>query len=324
LTNATIRSLIETGQVGELAHTYQVNGLQGTQGVNFYRNIYANGANVIGNFSNSTYNALQTEVRRRISNQLQFQANYTFSKVLSDSISDSQTRFEALLDNANPKAERARPGFDTTHVFNFNGTYNLPFGSGHRLDMADRGMSRLISGWTLSGILQWQSGIPFSVLSNRGTLNRGGRSTATNTAVSNLTNEQLKDLFKFRMTSTGPYIMAASAIGADGRAVGADGASPFSGQVFFQPEPGTIGNLQRRMFNTPSVSVLHLSLGKTTRIGENQSIEFKAESFNALNHPSFTNPSASADQVITSTNFGKLTSTFYDPRVVQFSLHYKF
>jgi hypothetical protein len=209
-------------------------------------------------------------------------------------------------------------------VFNFNGTYNLPFGNGHRLNVADGGLSQLISGWSLSSIVNWQSGGPFSILSNRGTLNRAGRSTATNTAASKLTNDQLNALVQFRMTGTGPYIVAASAIGTDGRAVAADGAAPFNGQVFFQPDPGTNGNLQRRMFNNPWVSVMHLSLSKTTRVRENQSVELKMESFNALNHPTFYNPTASADQVITSATFGKLTSTFYDRRVFQFSLHYKF
>src|SRR5207247_147621 len=152
-------------------------------------------------------------------------------------------------------------------------------------------------------------GGPFSILSNRGTLNRGARSTGTNTAVSKISNDQLQALVQFRMTSTGPYIIAAPAIGSDGRAVAADGTAPFSGQVFFQPDPGATGNLQRRMFSNPSVSVLNLALSKTTKIKERQSVEFKAESFNALNHPSFYNPTASADQVVTSTNFGKLTST---------------
>jgi hypothetical protein len=255
---------------------------------------------------------------------LQFQANYTFSKVLSDSVSDGQTRFEALLDNNNPKAERARPNFDLTHVFNFNGSYNLPFGNGHRWNMADSGMSKLISGWNLSGIYTWESGGPFSILSGRGTLNRGARSSTTNTAASKLTNEQLRDLVQFRMTSTGPYIVAASAIGPDGRAVAADGAAPFTGQAFTQPDPGTIGNLQRRIFNNPNASVLNLAIAKTTKIGEDHSVEFRMESFNALNHPSFYNSTGTSDQTITSTTFGKLTDTVFDRRVVQFSLHYKF
>jgi hypothetical protein len=61
LTNATIVNLIQTGQVGNLAHMYQTNLLNG--GVNFYRNPLILGANLMTNYSNATYNALQIDFR---------------------------------------------------------------------------------------------------------------------------------------------------------------------------------------------------------------------------------------------------------------------
>jgi hypothetical protein len=256
-----------------------------------------------------------------VARDFQFQANYTFSKVLSDSAGDAQTRFEPFLDNANPKIERSRPPFDVTHAFKTNAVYELPFGQGHRLNMSDNGMSHLISGWRLSGALTWQSGGPFSILSQRGTVNRAGRSTTSNTADSTLTKAQLDDIVQLRMSPTGPYIIAASAIGTDGRGVGADGSAPFNGQVFLNPGFGLNGSLQRRVFTGPSVSNLDLALAKLTKIRENQSIEIRAEALNALNHPSFY---VNADQNINSTTFGKITTTFYDRRLFQLSLHYRF
>jgi Carboxypeptidase regulatory-like domain len=320
LTNATIRSLIQTGEVGELANTYQTNRLNGL--VNFYRNPNALGTNTVGNFSNSTYNALQIDVHRRLGKGLDFQSNYTFSKVLSDSAGDAQTRFEAFLDSGNTKAERARPPFDITHAFKTNAVYMLPFGEGHRLNVADRGMSHLISGWRISGNLTWMSGPPFSILSGRGTLNRGARSSATNTVDSTLTNDQLRELIGLRMTDTGPYFIAASAINqSDGRGVAPDGTPAFTGQVFFNPAPGTIGSLQRRTFNGPTVSNLDMAVAKTTKIRENQTIEIRAEASNVLNHPSFY---VNADPNVNSTTFGKITTTFYDRRLVQLSVQYRF
>jgi hypothetical protein len=124
------------------------------------------------------------------------------------------------------------------------------------------------------------------------------------------------------MTSTGPYIIAASAIGPDGRGVASDGSAPFTGQVFFNPTPGTTGTLQRRMFSGPSVSNLDLAVMKRTKISERQSLEIRAEASNALNHPSFY--LGNADLNINSTTFGKVTSTFYDRRLIQFSAHYRF
>jgi len=83
LDNSTVQSLIASGQAGELAAEYQINGLNGN--VNFFRNPFALGTDLLTNYSNSTYNALQVEVRRRSRSGLEFQGNYTYGKVLSDS-----------------------------------------------------------------------------------------------------------------------------------------------------------------------------------------------------------------------------------------------
>src|SRR5262249_20269000 len=145
---------------------------------------------------------------------------------------------------------------------------------------------RLLSGWTVSGITTWQSGNPFSVLSRRGTLLRAQRSSQ-NTAVSNLTKAQLDDALHFRMTENGPFIVPASAIGADGRGVSADGSSAFSGPIFFNPGPGEIGSLQRRWFSGPWSFNLDLALLKKFQVRDTHSLELRIEALNALNHPTW-------------------------------------
>src|SRR6185369_12419097 len=103
LTASSVRTAIDQGAPGTLATLYQTNGLNGP--ISFFANPLILGGNLITNFSNSTYNALQVDVRHRYRNGLQFQANYTWSKVLSDSLGDQQTRFEPLLDSSNGKLE---------------------------------------------------------------------------------------------------------------------------------------------------------------------------------------------------------------------------
>lgn len=78
LTSNTYRNLIESGQPGQLAATYQINDSNGS--VQFFPNPVALGADYLTNYSHSTYNALQAEVRRRTRGGLDFQANYTFSR----------------------------------------------------------------------------------------------------------------------------------------------------------------------------------------------------------------------------------------------------
>lgn len=311
LTSNTYRNLIESGQVGELAASYQINGANGP--VDFFPNPVALGADYLTNYSHSTYNALQAEVRRRTRGGLDYQFNYTFAKVLSDSAGVSQSRLEHFLDLANPKLERARADFDITHVFKGNAIYELPW--------LKRGRWSRLGGWSVSGIMTWQSGPPFSVVSGRGTLNRAsGSRSANNMANTTLDKAQLDDLFRLRMTGDGPYFVAASAIGRDGRAVASDREAPFAGQVFFHPEPGTVGGLQRRMFSGPWAFNLDFGIHKRTQITERHSIELRMEGTNILNHATFY----VGDQNINSVSFGRIGDTFYEPRVIQFGMYYRF
>lgn len=317
LTNSSVVSYIQTGQVGELANFYQINRVNGPY--NYYMNTNALAARMLQNFSSSSYNALVIEATRRTTRGFGMQANYVFSKVLSDTQNNQQTNMEPVLDMHNAKLEKSRvPGMTNTHVFKANFNYDLPFGDTHRLS-GSRIVNHIIDKWNLAGIFTLQSGAAFGVLSARGTLNRATNSTY-NTASTNLTLPQLKDLFQLRMTGNGPYYVAASAIGSDGRAVAPDGSAPFTGQSFFQPAAGTVGSLQRGILDGPSVWDLDLKISKAIRINERHSIEFRMDSTNALNHTTFYVP----DQSITSTTFGKISSQYYGSRLVQFALYYKF
>ena len=316
LTNASVVSYLQTGAVGELGNFYQSNKINGTN--NYYLNPNVLGANVLTNYSNSSYNGLQMEMSRRFSKGLSLQANYTWSKVLSDSQGNQQTDFEPFLDINNAKIERSRTqASDLRQVFKANFNYDLPFGEGHKLN--ERHMNRVLSGWKTAGIFTAQSGTPFSILSVRGTLNRAARSTY-NTVNTTLTGSQLNDLFQLRMTGTGPMYVAASAIGSDGRAVAPDGSAPFTGQVFFEPAAGTIGSLQRMDMSGPSVWDLDFNLKKETKITERHSIELRMDATNVMNHATWV----VGNQTVTSTTFGKITGNFYGRRLVQFALYYKF
>jgi hypothetical protein len=319
LTNSFIRGLIQSGEPAELAYQYAVNGF--TAPISFFPNPNALGADTITNFSNSTYNSLQVDVRRQVTQGLTFQGNYTYSKVLSDAAGDTQERYEAFLDLNNTRIERSVAPFDIRHAIKANWQYDLPLGKGQRFNV--RHLGGLLSGWSLTGILTWQSGSPFSIVSQRGTLNRESRS-GFNTADTSLTGSQLSNIVKFQMTGNGPYVVAPSAIGQDGRGVAADGDPNFSGQVFSNPGPGTIGTLQRRMFYGPWTFDLDAGMQKLTHITERHTIELRMEVANVLNHPNFT----VSDQNINSPTFGQVFSNFSTTnglrRVVQFGLYYKF
>ncbi len=319
LTDSTVDDLIQTGQVGELASLYQTNQLNG--GVNFFQNPYALGTDMLTNFSSSSYNSLQLVARHRLHSGLSFEGNYTFSKVLSDADGDSQSRIQHFLDFANPGIERSRANFDLTHMIKAYGTYQLPFGKGHRLHLREGAWNRVIEGWKVSTNMTWQSGAPFSVLSGYGTLNRasGGRSFY-NTADTALTFSQLNNIVDFRMTGSGPFVISQSAINpSSGTGVNDPGSPAFNGQVFFNPPAGTLGVLQRRLFDGPWFFGLDASILKTVVIREQQTLELRMDAFNLPNHTSFF----AGDQNINSTTFGVVSST-YGARLVQFGVHYRF
>jgi len=171
----------------------------------FFNNPVSLGTNAMLNYSHSSYNALQVEARRRTRSGIQFQGNYTFSKALSDGLGERQTRFDPFLDYNNGAIERARVPFDLTHAIKGNVVYELPFGEGKRLNHPR--LSRLLSGWAVGSNLFWQSGTPFSVLSVRGTINRSGIRSNSNTVDTPLTAAQLNDVVGFFMTPDGPFFI---------------------------------------------------------------------------------------------------------------------
>ena len=120
-----------------------------------------------------------------------------------------------------------------------------------------------------------------------------------------------------RITGSGPFIIASSALNTDGRGVAADGNAAFQGQVFTNPGFGSLGGLQRRLFKGPAWYNGDFGILKSTRITEKQSVEFRMESTNALNNAFFY----SGDQSINSVNFGRMTATQNTPRRVQFGLY---
>jgi hypothetical protein len=323
LANSTNRTLLQQGAVADLAWNYQSGRQNGP--ISFFPNPYAASLRMMTNYSNSSYNSLQFDVTTREHHGLTFQANYTYGKVLSDAASGSdngnQGRFEPMIDSNNRALERTRAPFDLTHVMKFNFVYQLPIGAGHRLSYGP--LNRvLLSGWQVAGIFNRQSGEPFSVLSGRGTFNRQSN-VQTNqgyTVNTPLTMSQLRDIFSFRMTPNGPYFVAPGVVGPDGRAVAADGAAPFSGQAFFMPAAGTIGTLGRRIFDGPWDTSFDFGVLKNTRITERQSVQIRMDARNFFNHPAFT----VGDQTVTSTTFGRITSTFGGARIIQFALQYKF
>lgn len=338
LSLATFNTALTGGTPADLAISYITNNLNNHPTVAnptaapFLKLIPNPGTGVANLFTNGgyyNYNSLQMEVRRRLSRGLFFQANYTFSKNLTNAVGTSQTLVEPFLDINNRQWDRQRADYDNTHVANFSGIYGFPFGKGRKFLNSGSWLNRLVGGWTVSGLMSLTSGAPITFTDARGTLNRAGRS-GRQTPDTNLTNDQAGALTGFFTGAPGQYGSAQGAIfyinpsvinPVTGRASEGFGVAPFTGQAFFSVNPGTTGNMARSVINGPRYFNIDAALLKNISIKENLRLQIRVEAFNLLNYVNFS-PGTQFPS-ITSTTFGQLTSAF-GARTIQFAGRFEF
>lgn len=291
--------------------------------VRFLANPASGVVNLLQNGGFYDYHSLQTEVRRRFSNGLYFQANYTFSKNIGDATASngSQTLVEPYLDNRQPELDRTRVDFDQTHAFKFNGIYQLPFGRGRTFGSTWSGLvDGIFGGWELSGTVQWDSGQPISFVDPRGTLNRGARS-GRQTANTNLTYDEIRALQGIFEANGNIYWINPSIICSNGAASAGVGQTPCTGQVFFNVPAGQTGTMGRAILNAPAFFNSDAALLKNFRFTENSRLQFRLETFNVFNKVNLF--PGSVIQNINSTSFGQITSAGA-PRQMQLALRFEF
>ncbi|MDQ6651533.1 MAG: TonB-dependent receptor [Acidobacteriota bacterium] len=115
--------------------------------------------NAQSSIGNSLYHALNVDLKRRFSNNIQFLASYTWSHSIDDS-SDLQTLLKPQ-DNRNLRLDRADSLFDQRHRFVFSGLVTSPAAWRH----SDSGARRFLADFTLAPIFEMSSGRPFNILS---------------------------------------------------------------------------------------------------------------------------------------------------------------
>ena len=342
LTDPTNISFIEFGRVGSLAQNYIGTGRD--TGITFQPTSDIFALEVLTNGGKYRYNALQAEIRRRFSGGLAYQVNYTFQKVLADIPDDSQVRQSPLQDNNNPGLQFGRPDYDRTHTVNANVIYELPFGKGKKFLNQGGWVDAVFGGFQFSSIVNLSSGAPLSITDPRSTSSITSRSTRQ-TARSSLTTKEIKALTGLFETPNGRYFIDPKVLyasvsiggvrtridlyqplpaGATGLTVVAAsplGQAPFPEQVFFFNGAGEYGNLPRNFINGLPYINWDAGLSKNIRFGERMRLQLRAEAFNVLNQQK---PTFNADIDISSTSFGRVLSTYNQPRIMQFGARFDF
>jgi hypothetical protein len=326
LTNATVRSLIQTGQVAGLADLYMT--AAGPAIASLAREMFLPNpgiyvADLLHNGGFTDYHALQLELRRQFRQGVLGQVNYSLADSRANSFGTTRERFEPFLDNARPELNEGRSAYHVTHVLNANVIVELPFGEGRRW-LNRGGLAGLLGGdWQASAIVHWQSGSPISLLARRGTFNRTGRS-GIQTARSTLGADAIRKLLGVREVDGQIYWIDPTVIDpTTGRAVGPDtltNAPGFAGQVFFNPMAGEVGGLELLGFDGPAQFLMDLAIAKRVRLRGRWALQVRADVFNLFNTVNFF----VGDYDINSPSFGRISSTNTDPRLVQLVVKLEF
>ena len=270
----------------------------------------------------STYNALQTTMRKSFEAGLTFQASYVWSKSLDtrsfdptfSTVVTASSPFGASstpFDNDNRRGNYAPSDFDRTHVFKGMWTYEFPFGRGKRFASNLNGiLDRIVGGWELGGFGIIESGRPTTIFSGSSdyTLSSIVRTVADCTGCSPTMFSIHRDPTTQLLTYVTPEQIA----------------------KFSTPAPGQFSNVGRNYFRLAGYNILNLSLAKNIRIKEDQQLQLRFEVHNSLNSVHYDEPGSNR---YTNGDFGVVDALTVvedgrglssDPRTAQLSVRYTF
>jgi hypothetical protein len=241
----------------------------------------ASNINERNSIGSSNYNALWTVLSKNMGKGLEFNMNYTWSKSMDINSLGSQGTY-SLADSTRPALNYGTSDFDVRSHIAAHAVYNLPFKG-----------NRLVEGFQLSGIMQWQTGNPVNVVTS---------STYNGLSTPNL----------IRPTLVGHYVVSKQQVASQTNVTWIQNPSGTvcttlaSGCVFQIPSGGYGTMMGRNTIYGPGFTNLDISAEKDTRlISERLNFKLRVDVFDILNHPNFGQPTAN----VQSSSFGQITST---------------
>ena len=269
---------------------------------------FLGGMNVIDSNDYSRYHALELKLERRFADGFSYLLGYTLSRSKDTRSFDpaftvvgtgnAQSATSTPFDIFNRDLNYTLSDFDRTHVFSAQGVWEFPFGQGRRFaNGVNRLTDILIGGWTLSGQFVASSGRPMTVFAGSNTLSNVVQTPATCTGCS----------------------PSFGSVHDEGGLVWY--FTPEERAKFSTPAPGEFGNTGRNYFRGPGGWGLNAALHKRTRVYKNQTLEFRVDGTNVLNHPIFGMPTLTT----TSGTFGRIRNTVNSTaRQIMLGLKYYF
>jgi len=259
------------------------------------------------NANDSNYHGFQTTLVKRFSGGLQFNANYTFAKAMDD-VSDTFTTKNASAaayptDSSNPHLDYGPADFNVKHRIVTSFVYDLPFAKSNRW----------IGGFSMSGIVSWQTGTPFNVFNSAVDSNKDGQfnDRANYIGSGPITDAINHDQEPWRgylnpahwaMLNTAPALPC-----------------PATVNMGLWCQGTALGQMERNTLTGPGFFNTDFSVKKGFKLTERATLRFEANFFNIFNHPNFLYPEGNLNDG----TFGKSTATFDNngqsggPRITQ-------
>ena len=226
----------------------------------------------------SSYNAMLLTLQKNLAHGLQFDFNYTWAHSIDNfsffANSQGDTGIGGIglvCDYIRPRECRADSDFDVRHYITADALYDLPFGRGKMFfNSSSRLVSETLGGWSVSGINTWHTGYPWS--------------DASNAFVASYSNNA-PGIF----VGPNPSILTPGIHKQPSGTVNLFKDNIAASSGFVGPVGFTIG--PRNSLRGPGFFSVDLGLAKTFPItAERVNLKFRADAFNALNHPSFQLP----------------------------------
>ena len=257
------------------------------------------------NTGSSIYHSLQARYNGRLSNQLTLGASYTWSKTI-DNVSEIFS-FGEIAISSNPfdvtQNERGLSGNDRPQAFSTNFLWDVPWLKGQ-----NGFVGKTLGGWQFNGTYVLTSGRTFTPSQFFNVFGaptyqdftftagffgfdnirafQGNRNAPRDTVAITDVDVSYFGFADFTPSSTGFYSL--NELNRTGNLVS---VTPDQVRYIFNG-PGAakrfgnpFGNVARNSERGPALNILNLGIFKNTKIGERVNIQFRAELFNALNHP---------------------------------------
>jgi len=281
-----------------------------------------NAINAMRTIFSSNYNGLQTKVTKKFSGKTYIDANFTWSKDLTNSPAD----YSGFIQNVyNINADYGRASDDRKLVMTIDGVYELPwYREQHGL------IGRLIGGWELSAIYAANSGLPLTVSASGGVSVQNPHGSQFG-APANNTNNVVNDNAGIGILGADGASLRVNQIANPNAGYGATirpnkkfeqaGTIYFNTGAFQATDPSStvVANAKRGTINGPGFQTADVGIFRNFRIYNRLVFQLRGEAFNVANHTNVQTIGTTA----TSTLFGTIEG-YRDARQMQISGRFDF